>query len=113
MASREIFDKVKAHLLEQNCTATNSDGDCMYRGANGTKCAVGFLIDDQVYYKDLEGNSIHDTIVQEAVAESGYDLTDGNVCIMLAQLQQMHDTTPAEDWPEALRRIEISYFGEV
>lgn len=54
MTDQEIFDKVLAHCRQQGVSATNDAGDCMYRGRNGTKCAVGCLIPDNVYVPSME-----------------------------------------------------------
>jgi hypothetical protein len=55
---REIFDRVKAHLLAQGRPAIGRDGGCAYRGKDGrgdTSCALGCLIPDDVYDKSIEG----------------------------------------------------------
>ncbi len=59
MTKQEIFDKVKAHLLAQGKRAVNGDGNCMYRGMDGTKCAVGCLIPDELYTPLLENHSAY------------------------------------------------------
>ena len=48
MNIQEIFDTVSVHLLTQNEKSQESDfyRSCLYRGPNGTKCAVGCLIKD-------------------------------------------------------------------
>jgi len=33
-------------------------GVCVYRGKNGTKCAVGCLITDEEYKREMEGNDV-------------------------------------------------------
>ena len=53
MAPRKLtrqaaFNKVARHLLRQNAKSTNKDGECLYRGPNGLRCAVGALIPRRV-----------------------------------------------------------------
>lgn len=55
MTEQEIFDKVAEHLQKQGHRALNEDGVCVYRGKNGTKCAVGALIPDELYDSKIEG----------------------------------------------------------
>lgn len=34
-------------------------GYCLYRGPEGTKCAIGHLIPDELYTRDIEGKNIY------------------------------------------------------
>ena len=53
LSRQEMFDKVCQHLRTQKKRSFKSDfnessqGTCVYRGPNGTKCAVGALIPDE------------------------------------------------------------------
>lgn len=60
MEAQEIFDTVALHLLKQGRRTTNPDIPemCVYRGANGTKCAVGVLIPDEAYDSMMEGRTV-------------------------------------------------------
>jgi hypothetical protein len=60
MEAQEIFDTVAKHLLKQGRRAVNPDIPemCHYRGANGTKCAVGVLIPDEAYDSMMEGRTV-------------------------------------------------------
>jgi hypothetical protein len=52
MEAQEIFDKVVNHLATQK---VQSKGNvCLYRGPNGTKCAFGIFVPDEVYSANLE-----------------------------------------------------------
>lgn len=47
---QETFDTIYKHLLDQGGKSVDRDtGICMYRGPNGTKCAIGCLIPDDKY----------------------------------------------------------------
>lgn len=48
MDKQEIFDKVYRELLRQKVPSMHN-GRCLYRGPNGTKCAIGHLIPDELY----------------------------------------------------------------
>lgn len=52
---KEIFSKVKTHLLTQNKTSENESGRCLYRGPDKLKCAAGCLITDEQYDITMEG----------------------------------------------------------
>jgi hypothetical protein len=52
MEAQEIFDKVVNHLATQK--VQSKARACLYRGPNGTKCAFGIFIPDEVYSANLE-----------------------------------------------------------
>lgn len=49
-----IVTKVATHLSVQRARATDSEGSCKYRGENGTMCAIGVLIPDDLYMPSAE-----------------------------------------------------------
>jgi hypothetical protein len=53
MTDREIFDKVRAHLLNQGVRAMVNDA-CRYRTPQGMACAVGCLIPEEFYDPMIE-----------------------------------------------------------
>ena len=55
------FDVAYVHCMEQKERAVGN-GLCVYRGPNGTKCAVGCLIPDGLYSKDMEGKCGYDVV---------------------------------------------------
>jgi len=57
---QEVFDFVVQALIAQGRGSAVKDADgvrCKYRGPEGTMCAVGHLLPDELYYRDLEGRS--------------------------------------------------------
>lgn len=54
---QETFDMAVGHLIKQGQRAISEDGTnaCLYRGSEGTKCAVGALIPDELYTEEIEG----------------------------------------------------------
>ena len=120
MTQREVFDKVKNHLLVQGARAQDGVGACQYRDDEGLMCAVGCLISDEHYSTALEGHSIRRAnmepepgtqLVRDALVNSGVVL-DASTIDMLYDLQLLHDETWPESWAEELAEIERKYFGE-
>ncbi|MGQ7794435.1 hypothetical protein ACUN0C_18675 [Faunimonas sp. B44] len=78
---QEAFDTVVRHLFKQGKQA--KFGGCVYRGPEGTKCAVGCLIPDELYSPKLEGRSVFSLpqrVLDQLPAPS-----------LLDKLQQAHD----------------------
>jgi hypothetical protein len=95
MGLQATFDKVVAHLRQQRARATGSYGLCVYRAANGRKCAVGRLIPDHKYSQSLEGQSLEVEFAIDLKAileEGGHDLT------LVRQLQAIHDRVFIHHW---------------
>jgi hypothetical protein len=63
----------------------NGTPSCAYRGENGTKCALGFFIPDDLYSENIEGTSL--------LGESVYQLEcfKGKSHHLLRSMQQAHD----------------------
>ena len=102
---QEIFDKVRDHLLRQNAKAvkyTEGGGTCAYRGSNGTKCAAGVLIPDDLYHPRFEGKNVGELIDSEPeLAESlGWD--DERVATLVSDLQGVHDNSEVAAWNHGL-----------
>jgi len=115
MTKQEIFDKVVAHLRQQGvkCASTEQGEElCAYRGADGTKCAIGALIPDELYDPKVEGASVGallnvglpDLRTPESVRIADFlsRLTkwdhDTQCAIFLDGLQRIHDGWPPIDW---------------
>ena len=92
MEAQEIFDTVAKHLLKQGRRAVNPDMPemCQYRGANGTKCAVGVLISDEIYDEMMEGRTINGLVGDVLYALPEWMLKNAK---LLADLQAAHDVT--------------------
>lgn len=68
MNAQEIFDTVLTGLRKQG-KASMADGECMYRGDSGMKCAAGMFIPDDVYEPEMEHNSVGLLIEKHPVLE--------------------------------------------
>ncbi len=104
LTRQEIFTKVKTHLLKQGKKSWLF-GACAYRGEDGTSCAVGCLIPDELYSPNLEG---------EGVTSPAFDLlfersSGWNVHFthrdLLLKLQYIHDNHPPRCWAMSLSRL--------
>jgi hypothetical protein len=121
--AQEVFDKVATHLLAQGKRSLlfldhepETGGKirrevCAYRGADGTKCAVGCLIPDEKYDPLIEGTSIRvmfsmvgsfkrkSLLLSQALA--GFlEHQD-----LLNALQHVHDDSTPEYWDIYLRQV--------
>lgn len=101
---QETFNIVVQHLRAQKVRSTTEPqrlggGGCLYRGPNGTKCAIGALIRDEDYSSEMEGKTPREGIVREALTKAGYAEVG---MIFLRDLQIIHDTVWPHDWEVAL-----------
>lgn len=115
MKRREVFDKVKKHLLKQKKRAArplpggNGAVACRYRTEDGLRCAVGCLIPKRLYNPAAEGRSINSEEVRDMVRKAGVTLNDKTLN-MLVELQGLHDGYEPEEWKDRLDVIEETYF---
>ena len=110
--TEEIFEKVKTHLLDQGQQSIDKNGGCAYRGAEGRKCAIGCLIADEFYSKDLEGTGSCDKGVKNAIKASiGREVTKTEA-VMLSELQYMHDRQLPGEWKTQLDTMHGSLRAE-
>lgn len=111
----DIIDLVETKLLEQGTRSikdgsqnfyTGAPGSCALRGANGMKCAIGWLVPDHVYTSDLE--TVEDPVLElietgnyeKCFGEQFYEKTE-----MLQELQYVHDYIAPVHWAEEFKRI--------
>ncbi len=103
MTLQEIFDKVSLHLKTQKCRSVNKvTRYCLYRGMNGTSCAVGCLIPDKDYHCSMEYKNIRNIeVLQEILGEDQYSIK----LHLLDKLQYLHDYLSPEEWDDELPLI--------
>jgi hypothetical protein len=87
--NQEILDFVLTHLREQQVPSVTTDGKCMYRGPNGTKCAVGCLIPDSSYHLMIENKGCQAPLIRNILAKIGYEPTE---IYFIGTLQSIHDS---------------------
>jgi hypothetical protein len=76
-----------------------------------TKCAAGFLIDDNFYQHHFEGNAItDDSQIWQAVKISNpaWKTTESSFNLVKS-LQSVHDNNEPEDWEPLLAKIEKNF----
>ena len=125
MKMLEVFNKVEAHLLAQGEKSMSGylglSDVCAYRGEGGRKCAIGCLIKDEFYHKDLEGlgmwgDKLHMRATQkpleDALTASGITNITNTQAHMLNDLQYLHDTVEPEHWEQEIQKLRVEYFGD-
>jgi hypothetical protein len=115
----KVMDYIVTNLLNQGEKSQESymnydteeyeaSGDCAYRGyirdgdgqiIDTLKCAVGYIIDDDIYDDQLESQTVDNTHVIDAVKLSceNWEVTDNSLG-MLKVLQRIHDMIEPEKW---------------
>jgi hypothetical protein len=101
LTSREVFVKVRNHLLGQRVRSTNGRGTCTYRGPNGLKCAAGCLIEDDEYTVEIEN--------QPWLAIVALGQADAMHKDLIYVLQRVHDFVEPQDWDQALRYVDVLF----
>lgn len=105
---QETFDTVVNHLLTQNERSESTDPSCpmcLYRGPNGLKCAIGCLIPDDLYQKDMDNGNLGLNSVLLTIGNNGYPIHD----FPYGELQGIHDQLEPECWPRALAELADEY----
>ena len=90
-SEQEVFDYVIGQLVRQGGRSVSASGeDCRYRGSDGSKCAVGFLIPDELYVWRMEGDSLSGLCdhFPDVCAKAGIKKHND----ILKCLQHMHDS---------------------
>jgi len=87
----DLFRTVASHLFRQGCQSTRkiNPNECLYRGPEGRKCAVGFLIPDSSYSPAMEGRGL-DSLIEDFGGVLPQAILDNSS--LLHRLQQLHDS---------------------
>lgn len=101
---QEVFDKVVNHLRTQGCKSADSNGRCLYRGPNGTKCAVGCLIEDSDYTESLEDRTVSFLVENTHVLDNYKEQQN-----LLARMQTIHDNYKIQDWENRFQNAASDY----
>ena len=106
-----VIDTVTEHLLKQNARSKDpAIAQCLYRGPNGLKCAVGILISDAAYKSNINLLPVYSESVQDALEESGYPVRDDyNLLKLLSDLQDLHDRKEVANWPSELNKLKYRW----
>jgi hypothetical protein len=93
--NRELSARVRDHLTKQRARSVDSGGGCAYRGDGGMMCAVGCLIPDDKYHKNMEDEMSHSPMMRGVLeAEHGGYVNHQ----MLREWQKYHDGERYTGW---------------
>ncbi len=103
--AQQLFDTIVTGLLKQGKRSfehcgkrgiTNFENEerCMYRSAEGFKCAIGHVITNEDYDPEME--DISSTVLFEKFPVLSYLIPHAD---MLRELQSIHDYGIPLDWP--------------
>jgi hypothetical protein len=111
LSAREVYERVRGHLLTQRAVSEDENGSCRLRGDDGRKCAIGSLIRDDLYCSDIEGVGIayyqnsRDGALLRALLASGVDIYNEHIVKLLMELEELHDNTHVDEWPQLLAAL--------
>jgi len=95
----------------------DGNNSCVYRGEEGTSCAMGCLIPDELYTPSIEGHGlsslalreilVHAGVLTPTEAKEGYIFCEVKGFVLhkmslLVSLQSIHDSSPIPDWHDLL-----------
>ena len=103
----EAWFYAKKALLAQGVKSIEN-GFCKYRGPDDTKCFIGHLIANEHYDERLEGEGVACVKLQQAIINSGWNLSYEEFLI-LAQGQSVHDRYYPSSWDEKFEIVETRY----
>jgi hypothetical protein len=92
---QKLFNKIVRHIHKQGKPALNGS-ECAYRGDNGTRCAIGSVLPNKLYKKQMEGKSVnglledHPNVLNHFKNVYGITRTDHEISF-LKRMQNAHD----------------------
>lgn len=110
MMQQEIFEEIVTFLLNQNRKSIKLDSydrKCLYRGDENTACAVGCLIRDDEYKKEMDDSqftSIYFLITLKLLPKRLIPHID-----LLTEIQSIHDSTEPFEWRDKFIEIADIY----
>lgn len=93
---QEFYNKTVSHLRKQGCRSEANKG-CAYRGPEGTMCAAGVHIPDELYDPEMEGATLDLLLVHFPQLEECFPDFE-----LAFELQRIHDCVPPMNWESAL-----------
>jgi len=103
MSKQEMFEKAVKGLREQKAfSMTQAGGYCVYRGPDGTKCAMGMLIPDELYSTEMEHTTAAGAYTMRLHAMDSEDSIDTETWRYLNRMQkELHDNLARGVWKDA------------
>lgn len=90
MNRQHIFDEVVVALVAQGRPSMGNDS-CMYRGPNGTRCAIGALIPEELYSIDMENRGVASLLTGFPEVGRLLSVNNDDDEEFLQDLQNVHD----------------------
>jgi hypothetical protein len=108
----DLFLFVHDHLITQGKKAVDEEGDCQYRAEDGTMCAIGCLIPEEVYDPLVEGQGTNSDAFKEMVRFHIGDMDRNRTDHLLECLQELHDEFDVNDWETRFEDIHKEFWSE-
>lgn len=86
----EFYKKTVEHLINQGRRATSNIDTCMYRPAEGLKCAIGVHVSDEDYTPEMETIGI-DSLVPWSFCPTNLRKSYQEYPNLMRSLQSLHD----------------------
>lgn len=103
MNRKEIFNKVKTHLLKQNARCVKA-GTCEYQNDDGLRCAIGGIMPDD--HPALKvGGTVRSILMRFPDLQKIWGVENEEDIQFLLNLQAIHDQYKPADWEEELNAI--------
>ena len=110
MQKKKVFKTIATHMLTQKKPSQNRN-HCLYRDGYGLSCAIGVLINDDNYRKELESHDITNTEVSTAVSNSlSSPPLNTKERSFLGALQDIHDYSEPQHWRGELNTFSMKHF---
>ena len=113
---QEVFDYVTEQLLIQN-KRSGDISKCYYRSDDGSKCAVGLLLDDYQkefdYYKqiqNIEGKMVWGSMPLVTILKNFYPNAVPRFRLLMV-LQYIHDYFKPEEWQIIFKEVRKELFN--
>ena len=89
MDNQEFFDKATSGFLKQGVLSVDKTGECVYRCDDGRRCAVGFVVPDELYRFEFEGHAIETLIAEREDVEAFFSKV---TALFAVEIQRCHDS---------------------
>ena len=103
MNNQQAFDTMVQHLRKQGKRSVELNyvgmSGCKYRNSDGLRCAIGALIPDAVYRKEMEGQAIDRLLINKRDRFPQLcKLFEGIDEQLLSDMQNIHDFNEPDRW---------------